>query len=269
MKAIISHDIDHLTIFEHTFKDAIIPKFIVRMHIELLAGKISFREYTMRWTDFFKNKWQNIDELITFNNINKVPSSFFIAVNKGIGLNYTNNAALLWIEQMQRRNCEVNIHGIEFKDQELIKNEYDLFRSLSKQDNFGVRMHYVRHSDETYAILDKAGYRFDSTEYAFKNPYKIGNMWEFPFQIMDGWVLENGKKWQSLNLQQAKENTIKIIDKAHQKNLLYLGIDFHDRYFSHSFNTWLNWYMWLVEYLKSNKIEFVNYDMAIKELEKK
>jgi hypothetical protein len=86
---------------------------------------------------------------------------------------------------------------------------------------------------------------------------------------MDGWVLENGKKWQSLNLQQAKENTIKIIDKAHQENLLYLGIDFHDRYFSHSFNTWLNWYMWLVEYLKSNKIEFVNYDMAIKELEKK
>jgi hypothetical protein len=81
--------------------------------------------------------------------------------------------------------------------------------------------------------------------------------------------LENGKKWQSLNLQQAKENTIKIIDKAHQENLLYLGIDFHDRYFSHSFNTWLNWYMWLVEYLKSNKIEFVNYDMAIKELEKK
>ena len=64
-------------------------------------------------------------------------------------------------------------------------------------------------------------------------------------------------------------NTIKIIDKAHQENLLYLGIDFHDRYFSHSFNTWLNWYMWLVEYLKSNKIEFVNYDMAIKELEKK
>lgn len=268
MKAIISHDIDHISVLEHTFKDAIIPKFMARMHIELACGKISFREYMLRWTDFFKNKWQNIDELITYNNINNIPSSFFIAVNRGIGLNYSNRAALLWIEQMQKRNCEVNVHGIEFEDAALIKKEYELFKSLSKSTNFGVRMHYVRHSDQTYSMLDKAGYSFDSTEHAFKNPYKIGNMWEFPFQIMDGWVIENGKKWQSLNLKQAKESTLKLIDKAHKENLTYLGIDFHDRYFSHSFNTWLNWYMWLVEYLKTNKIEFVNYEMAIRDLEK-
>ncbi|MDO9001549.1 MAG: hypothetical protein Q7W45_17410 [Bacteroidota bacterium] len=267
MKAIISHDIDHISIFEHTFKDAIIPKFIARMHIELLSGKISLREYTLRWTDFFKNKWQNIDELITYNNINNVPSSFFIAVNRGVGLNYSNRAALLWIQQMQKRNCEINIHGIEFDDFERICEEHSLFKSLTKSENFGVRMHYVRNNNQTYSMLDKAGYRFDSTEYAFKNPYKIGAMWEFPFQIMDGWILENGKKWQSLNFKQAKENTIKIIDKAHQENLLYLGIDFHDRYFSHSFKTWLDWYMWLVDYLKNNNIEFVNYNMAINELE--
>lgn len=267
MKAIISHDIDHISILEHTFKDAIIPKFIVRTHIELLNAKISPREYVLRWTDFFKNKWQNIDELITYNNVNSIPSSFFIAVNKGIGLNYSNRAALLWIEQMKLRNCEVNLHGIEFQDAKLIADEHNLFKSLSKNQNVGIRMHYVRHTEQTYSILDKSGYKFDSTEHAFKNPYKIGNMWEFPFQIMDGWVIENGKKWQSLNLKKAKENTLKIIDKAHQHHLNYLGIDFHDRYFSHSFNTWLNWYMWLVEYLKSNKIEFINFDKAIIELE--
>ncbi len=268
MKAIISHDIDHISVLEHTFKDAIIPKFMVRMHIELLAGKISLREYMLRWTDFFKNKWQNIDELITYNNINNIPSSFFIAVNRGVGLNYSNRAALLWIEQMKRRNCEINIHGIEFEDQEFINKEFDLFGKLAGQNNFGVRMHYVRNSAQTFTMLDKAGYKFDSTEHAFKDPYKIGNMWEFPFQIMDGWVIEDGKKWQSLNLEKAKAKTIKLIDKAHEQNLKYLGIDFHDRYFSHSFKTWLNWYMWLVEYLKSNKIEFINYGEAIKELEK-
>jgi hypothetical protein len=94
-------------------------------------------------------------------------------------------------------------------------------------------------------------------------------MWEFPFQIMDGWVIENYKKWQTLNLKQSKESTMKLIDKAQQHNLQYLGIDFHDRYFSHAFKTWLDWYMWLVEYLKTNKIPFVNFDMALKELEKK
>ncbi len=267
MKAIVSHDIDHITVFEHLFKDAIIPKFMTRMHIELLNGKISMREYLLRWADFFKNKWQNIDELITFNNINSMPSSFFIAVNKGIGLNYSNTAALLWIEQMKNRHCEIGIHGIEFDNFPAIEQEYNLFKSFTGRGPFGIRMHYVRNNQQTFELLEKAGYRYDSTEHAFKNPYKIGRMWEFPFQIMDGWIIENGKKWQSLDLKRSKEKTLAIIDKAQANNLSYLGIDFHDRYFSHSFNTWLEWYIWLVDYLKTNRIEFVNFDSAIKELE--
>src|SRR3954471_5402753 len=122
MKAIISHDIDHITVWEHLLRDTIIPKYMMRMHIELLSGKISSREYMLRWADFFKNKWQNIDELITFNNISGVPSSFFIAVNKGIGLNYSNEAALLWIEQMKSRGCEIGVHGICFADPASVKN---------------------------------------------------------------------------------------------------------------------------------------------------
>lgn len=267
MKAIISHDIDHITVWEHLFKDLIIPKHMARMHIEWFTGKISGREYLLRWGDFFKNKWQNIDELITFNNIHKVPSSFFIAVNNGVGLNYSLTASKLWIEQIQYRKSEVGLHGIAFDASDAIQKEHQLFYSFSGLTKFGIRMHYVRNTSETYQLLDKAGYLYDSTVHAFQNPYKIDNMWEFPFQIMDGWVIENSKQWQSINLSKAKENTLKLIDKAHQHNLKYLGIDFHDRYFSYSFKTWLDWYMWLVEYLKSNKIEFVNFETAVKELE--
>jgi hypothetical protein len=43
MKIIISHDIDHITVFEHK-KDLIIPKFIIRSFIELGLGYISFSE---------------------------------------------------------------------------------------------------------------------------------------------------------------------------------------------------------------------------------
>ncbi|MCC6372739.1 MAG: hypothetical protein IT236_17170 [Bacteroidia bacterium] len=267
MKAIISHDLDHITVWEHLFRDTIIPKYMARMHVELLSGKISLREYTLRWSDFFKNKWQNVDELITFNNINGVPTSFFVAVNKGVGLNYSNEAAMLWIEQMQSRRCEIAVHGIEFDNAGLMLNEYQLFEKLTGQQNFGIRMHYVRNTEKTYQLLAETGYTYDSTEHAYKNPYKIGEMWEFPFQIMDGWIIENYKSWQSLNLEQAKINTIKLIDKAHEHQLQYLGIDFHDRYFSHSFKTWLDWYMWLVDYLKCQKIEFINFNSAIKELE--
>jgi hypothetical protein len=269
VKAIISHDIDHITVWEHLFRDTIIPKYLARMHIELLNGKISLREYTLRWSDFFRNKWQNVDELITFNNINHIPSSFFVAVNKGIGLSYSNTSALLWIEQMKYRHCEIGLHGIEFDNAVNMKREFDLFKSLTGIQDFGIRMHYVRNTERTRPLLAEAGYRYDSTEHAFKNPYKIGNMWEFPFQIMDGWIIENYKSWQSLNLEQAKENTKRLINKALEHQLEYIGIDFHDRYFSHAFKTWLDWYIWLVDYFKANKIGFLNFDMAIKELEAK
>lgn len=269
MKAIISHDIDHITVWEHLFRDTIVPKFLARMHIELVSGKISMREYILRWSDFFKNKWQNIDELITFNNIYGVPSSFFVAVSKGIGLNYDNQGALLWIEQMKNRGAEIGIHGIAFDSNDDMLKEQQRFLQLTGIEACGIRMHYVRNTTQTYQTLNALGYRYDSTEHAFKDPYKIGNMWEFPFQIMDGWVIEDGKSWQSLNLKRSQEKTLRLIDKAYDAKLDYLGIDFHDRYFSHSFETWLNWYMWLVDYLKTNKFEFVNFDQAISQLEKK
>ena len=70
MQAIISHDIDHISVSEHLLKDSIVPKFIIRNGIELAKGKISMNEYVSRHVDLFKNKWQNIEELIDFNKSN-------------------------------------------------------------------------------------------------------------------------------------------------------------------------------------------------------
>ena len=267
MKAIISHDIDHITVWEHFSKDLILPKFLARCNIELISNKISLQEYFYRLGSFFTNKWQNIDELISFNQLQKVPSSFFIGVNNGLGLSYSADVAGIWAKHMVEKNCEVSTHGITFEKYVDVKQEYDLFKQLTGLSNFGTRMHYVRKNESTFSFMEKAGYAFDSTENAFKNPYKIGNMWEFPFQIMDGWVIEQGKSWQTQTLNQAKDNTMQLIDKAQQLNLSYLGIDFHDRYFSKSFKTWIDWYVWLVEYLKQNSISFVNFKEAITELE--
>lgn len=269
MKAIISHDIDHITVWEHLTRDTILPKFVVRANIELFMGKISLTEYLNRAGDFFRNKWQCIDELIAFNKSQGVPSSFFIGVQNGVGLSYSNRMAVYWIKRMISEGCEVNVHGIEFESFEAIKKEYDIFQQLSGRENFGIRMHYVRNNSDTFTNMAKSGYTFDSTESAFRNPYKIGNMWEFPFQVMDGWVIEKGRRWQTQNLSQAIENTKQLIGKAQQEKLLYLGVDFHDRYFSSSFQTWMDWYTWIISYLKENRIEFVNFKQAIAELELK
>lgn len=268
MKAIISHDIDHIKVWEHLMRDTILPKFILRSNIELILGKISLSEFLSRAEDFFSNKWQRIEELIVFNKQMGIPSSFFIGVENGLGLSYQNAASAYWIKKMSESGCEVGVHSLGFESFDLVKKEFDRFASTSQIKNFGNRMHYMRSNDLTFPFLALAGYKYDSTEHSFKNPYKIGKMWEFPIQIMDGWMIEKGKRWQTQNLSQAIENTKLVIDKAHSKNLTHLGIDFHDRYFSKSFQTWLDWYVWLTGYLKQNGIEFVNFDKAILELEK-
>ncbi len=268
MKAIISHDIDHITVWEHLFKDAIIPKSIARYHIELLTGKISVIEFFSRFGDFFHNKWNNIVELHQYNLSMNIPSSFFIGVRNGLGLSYSKQAAKFWMNKMSELKCEVNIHGIAYSTLEEIKQERDEFFALSELGRAGIRMHYVRMENDTLQNLAQAGYYFDSTEHSFKNPYKVGDMWELPFQIMDGWVIEHGHRWQTKNLEQAIEETKKIIDKSHASNLKYLGIDFHDRYFTKSFSTWIDWYTWITEYLSNNGIEFIDFNSAVKELNK-
>lgn len=267
MKAIISHDIDHITITEHLFSDVILPKFIIRSKIELLTGKISIGEFFLRLSEVFKNKWQNVEELIAFNSENQISSSFFIGVNKGIGLNYSNDCANYLAKIIHERGAVLYNHGIRFESLDVISSEKEKFKKVFNFEATGMRMHYVKRNADTLSNLSKAGYHFDSTEYSFSNPYKIGNMWEFPFQIMDGWIIENGKKWQSRNLDQSKEETKRIIDKCHSLQLEYIGIDFHDRYFSKSFKTWMEWYIWLIDYLKTNAIQTTTYELAIKQLE--
>lgn len=268
MKAIISHDIDHFTLREHLFRDRIVPKFFIRSYLEFTKGKISFKELVLRHADVFTNKWQNIDELIAFNKSYGVPTTFFIAVAKGLGLSYSNEQAAHWIKHIKNSGCHVGIHLIEYMDLDKISKERKLFAELSGTENFGTRIHYIRNNKDTFSNLSKAGFSFDTSDYSYKAPYKIGNMWELPFQIMDGYVMQAPKRWQSRNLEQAKEYTLKMLDECAKHDLKYIGIDFHDRYFNNRFVTWKEWYMWLVDHLVSQKVELIDFNTAINELEK-
>lgn len=267
MKAIISHDVDHITVWEHLRQESVLPKFLTRTNTELANGKIAFPEFLSQIEDFFNLKWLQIEELIRYNKQSGIPSSFFVGMQNSLSLPYRRAIATYWMKRINDSGGEVGLHGLEHDNFNLIKKEYDLFDSLHTPGNFGCRMHYTRNKEFTYSLLASAGYIYDSTEYAFKNPYRIGNMWEFPFQIVDGWIIEQGKRWESQNLKAAIESTKQLIDKAHQADLKYLGIDFHERYFSKDFKTWMDWYVWLTGYLIQNGIDFIDFKGAIAELE--
>ena len=166
MKVIISHDVDHIKVWEHK-RDLIIPKFIARSFIEFVLGYISFFELKNRGKSIIENRWQNLEELLQFDKENDVPSTFFIGVNNGVGLSYSLKNAKLWIKIIQQKGFDVGVHGIAFDDYIVIEKEYELFKDILKSNNFGIRMHYIRSTSKTLDFLNRAGYLFDSSLYKF------------------------------------------------------------------------------------------------------
>ena len=266
MKIIVSHDVDHITFCEHK-KDMLIPKFVIRNLLEFACRHISLIEILERFKSIINNKWHNLDELMAFNKANNIPSTFFLAVSNGRGLSYSLRDSEFWIRKILQEGFDVGVHGIAFDNYEDIKKEYDLFKTISGLELFGIRMHYLSNSDNTLDYLSKVGYAFDTTLYNFDNPYKVNNLWEFPLFIMDVYIIRKNSSLQNQSLEQAKEATIKIIDDVYKNDIRYLTVNLHDRFFNDRFKIWKEWYIWLIDYLKNNKFEFIGYHDAIKELE--
>jgi len=266
MKIIISHDVDHITVWEHK-KDLIIPKFLIRNIVELMNGSIGGKELNLRFVSFFNNKWHNIEELLDFDGKESLPSTFFISVGNALGLQYSLNDAEFWIRKILRKKIDVGLHGIAFDNFKDIKDEYNVFKKISKLNNFGIRMHYLRNNDNTLKYLDNAGYIFDSTLNKFQNPFKVGNIWEFPLHIMDSYLFCKNSRWQNQSLEQAKNNTKRKIEEAYEKKVKYFTVLLHSRNFNNSFKSYKDWYEWIIGYLKNNEFKFVNYKKAIQELE--
>ena len=268
MKIIVSHDVDHLNVSEH-FNDLIIPKFIVRSNIELLTGKISINEFTNRFKELFSNKWNKIEDLINFNLTHKIPATFFIGVNNGLGLNYPITKAEVAIKLIQSKGFDVGVHGIAFDNFTDIQKEFESFAKIIGNINFGVRMHYLRNIENTTDYLSQAGYLFDATLPEMKSVYTVNNLTVFPVHIMDGWIMNNNKAWQINNIDKALDLSKKQIDEGMKNRIDYFSILFHDHYFSDSFKTWKNWYIKLMEYLILNKFQFIDYKAAIEERKNK
>ncbi|MCX6273405.1 MAG: hypothetical protein NTU44_19730 [Bacteroidetes bacterium] len=265
MKIIISHDIDHLSFREH-LSDLFILKYIVRAKIEWLAGKIGLSELYRRLIRIFSNKLQNLDELMDFDKAQSIPSTFFIGVNQGKGLNYPAPEAEKWIRRIMDNGFEIGVHGVNYENINEIRKEYERFIRYSGKKKAGTRMHYLRMDKHTCEHLSDCGYIYDSSLYEMKPPHFYGTLWEFPLHIMDSYIIEAGGYFQKRKLAEAREVTRQRISLAAENKVEYLTVVFHDIYYADTFITWKQWYEWLISYLKKEGFEFISYDNAVKEL---
>lgn len=267
MKIIISHDVDHIDAIDHIFKDLILEKMFIRSILQLLAGRISWRTCIYRMTMIFRGRMNRIVEVMDYDKQNGIPSTFFFGMANGLGMSYSREKAASYIEMVQAKGFDVGVHGVDYMALDKICTEHDAFKVKSGLDAFGVRNHYVRFDNETFSKMNKAGYLFDTTHFnktktELINPYKVGDMWEFPLHIMDGYVCEQGRLTEGL------ERTYRIIDEAEEKGITYLTILFHDYQFDDVFAPQLKeWYIKTIDYCKSKGYEFISYRDAIEELE--
>lgn len=266
MQVILSHDVDHITVWEH-WKDPIIPKFLVRAKLELVLGKISLCELGHRYADLFRNRWERIEEVMDLHEKLGIRSCFFFGMANGVGLSYPLHHAEKHVPRVIARGFEAGVHGIAYADKDAMAEEYRRFAEISGRNDFGIRMHYLRQDDTTFRKMAELGYRFDATSQGVRDPYRLHGMWEFPLLMMDGWAMDGEKRYQSRDLDGAKRYSMDKLDEAEKAGLQYTSILFHDRYYSPAFATWKAWYEWLLAHLKERGHSFITHAEAIKQLE--
>ena len=264
MKIIISHDVDHLKIVDHLFKDLFFPKFWIRSTTQLLNRKISFQEWVGRFLLVFRDRMHNIPELLEFDKRHGIPSMFFFGMANALGMSYSRKSAKVWIDFILNNHLDVSVHGIAYDDYLKMQEEFNDFKILSGLDSFGIRMHYVRYSSKTFEYLAKLGYYFDSSEFVEENirqPYLVNKMWEFPLYAMDSYLLKDG-------IEGAKEKICELFDLAEKSGCNYFTFLFHDVYYNTSlFRAYKEFYDWFVFFCIEHEYEFVSYSTAINELE--
>jgi len=265
MKIIISHDVDHLYPSDH-FKDLIFPKLWIRSFGKLLKGEISFKIFLCRLMSIFSKRLNRIPEIVAFNKINNIPTTFFFGMANGLGMSYRPEKAKKWIRFVLENGVDAGVHGIDFKCLQNIHNEFNLFKQLSGLTEFGMRTHYVRYDSDTFMKFADIGYLYDCSEFnkkemELKNIHKVGNMWEFPLHIMDDYILKNGR------LDAAISTTEEIVNKAEREGIKYFSFLFHDFYYNDkTYPQNKAYYEWFVDFCKQNNFGFISYKQAVEEL---
>lgn len=266
MKVIISHDVDHLYPSDHFFSDLIIPKIWVRSFLELIKTQINFKTFFWRLLFVFDKRMNRIPELCEYDKLKGVKATYFFGMANALGMSYKKEKALPWIKYVRKEGYDAGVHGCDYQDLEKIKEEHDSFNKLTGISDFGIRNHYVRYDNDTFNKMSQVGYLFDTSEFnkeklAYKTPYQVGKMWEFPLSIMDGYVLHH-------DLEDAKKRVVEFCNGLQDKKDTYLTFLFHDSYFNKKcYPLEYCFYKWFVDYAIEKGWIFISYRDAIKELE--
>lgn len=264
MKLIVSHDVDHLSSYEHRH-DLLVPKYVARALLEVGKGRIGAREFGTRMAETARGRWNHVRALAAYDAGVGIRSTFFFAVANGLGLVYRHEAARPLLAEVRAAGHEVAIHGIERGNTEALRAERQAFEVAYGVPCRGMRMHYLHSDPSLLARLADAGYVWDSSLRGDGPAHDVGTLQAFPVHLMDGDIMLAGRRHQSVKLADALGGTQQRLLQLADAGVDYASLLFHDRYFSEGHRTWRDWYCSTLSWARAQGFGFCTYEDAVAE----
>jgi len=281
--ACLTHDVDHPSIGRHKF-DHTMFGFVYRAAIGSLIGvlrkRTGVRALVKNWTAVFKlplvylglakDFWLGFDQYSSLEGGAK--SSFFVIPFSGRPGMLGNRPApehrsaaygaadiSIQIQKLMGAGCEIGVHGIDaWRDTASAHEELKEIRRATGRRQIGVRMHWLYFDEKTPAILEQAGFEYDSTvgyngavgyragtTQAYK-PLETTRLLELPLHAMDTALFYPAHM--NLSRDEAKKLVGKLMDNAIQFGGC-LTINWHDRSIAPE-RLWGDFYAELIAELK-------------------
>src|SRR5881628_3650602 len=292
----LTHDIDHPSIRRHKW-DRTMFGFLYRAGIGSLInvcrGRAPVRNLLINWAaavmlpliylGLAKDFWDEFDRYLEIER--SVGSTFFVIPFKDYpgrtsrgpasGLRAAHYEARDIASQMRRLmsgGCEIGVHGIDaWLDSSKGREELERVVRITGTSDIGIRMHWLYLDEKSPAILEQAGFTYDSTvgynetigyragtAQAFR-PLEAMKLLELPLHVMDTALFYPFHL--NLSPKEARERVRSIIDDA----LRFGGavtINWHDRSIAPE-RLWGEFYAELIEDLKSRSAWFSTASRAV------
>lgn len=111
-----------------------------------------------------------------------------------------------WTPALRDAGCEIGVHGIDsWHDAAKGREEIARVTTVTGNQHPGIRMHWLKWNDDSYRVLEEAGYSYDSTSgyneaVGFRNgtaqvfrPIGRRDLLEMPMHIQDGALFYPGR----------------------------------------------------------------------------
>jgi hypothetical protein len=282
--ACLTHDVDHIGIRNHKFDHTMFGFFYratIGSAIDFFKGKKTLKQVGTNWMaalslpfvhlGIAKDFWYQFDRYVEIEK--GFASTFFVIPKKGEpgrdasgqrpakrAANYDIAELAEILKKLEATGHEIGVHGVEaWRDRIKGHEELERISRLTGVAEPGVRMHWLFFDEQSAALLEKAGFSYDSTigynetvgyragtSQVFK-PFQTARLLELPMHIMDTALFY--PSYLNLSPEPAEKMILPLIENAVRFGGV-LTVNWHDRSIAPE-RLWDDFYIWLLTELKA------------------